>query len=40
MVPEKDGENTVSRWQNQEGFIWKKLLSDTNLPELCGIYEW
>ena len=40
MVPENDGENTVSRWQNQEGFIWKKLLSDTHLTELCGIYEW
>lgn len=40
MVPENNGKNTVSRWQNQEGFIWKKLLSDTNLTELCGIYEW
>ena len=40
MVPKKDGENTVSRWQNQEGFIWKKIQSDSNLLELCGIYEW
>ena len=40
MVPAKDSENTVSRQQNQEGFIWEKIQSDSNLLELCGIYEW
>ena len=29
-----------TRRQNQVGFIWKYILYDGNLPELCGIYEW
>ena len=40
MVPLNDGTNTVNRHQNQLGFIWKYILNDPNLTELCGIYEW
>ena len=40
MVPLYNGTNTVTRRQNQVGFIRKYLLYDGNLPELCGIYEW
>ena len=40
MVPLYDRINTVNRHQNQVGFIWKYILYDGNLPELCGIYEW
>ena len=40
MVPLYDRTNTVNRHQNQVGFIWKYILYDGNLPELCGIYEW
>ena len=40
MVPLYDRINTVNRHQNQVGFIWKYILNDGNLPELCGIYEW
>ena len=38
--PLYDRTNTVNRDQNQVGFIWKYMLNDGNLPELCGIYEW
>ena len=40
MVPLYDRTNTVNRDQNQVGFVWKYILKDGNLPELCGIYEW
>ena len=40
MVPLNDGRNITSRGQNQVGFIWKYILNDHNLIELCGIYEW
>ena len=40
MVPQYSGTNTVTRRQNKVGFIWKYILYDGNLPELCGIYEW
>ena len=40
MVPQYSGTNTVTRRQNKVGFIWKYMLYDGNLPELCGIYEW
>ena len=40
MVPLYNGANTVNRHQNQVGFIWKYILNDRNLIELCGIYEW
>ena len=40
MVPLYNGTNTVNRHQNQVGFIWKYILYDGNLQELCGIYEW
>ena len=39
MVPLYDRTNTVNRDQNQVGFIWKYILIDGNLPELCGIYD-
>ena len=39
MVPLYD-RTSVDRDQNQVGFIWKYILTDGNLPELCGIYEW
>ena len=40
IVPLNDGRNIMSRGQNQVGFIWKYILNDHNLTELCGIYEW
>ena len=40
MVPLYNGTNTGNRHQNQVRFIWKYILCDGNLPELCGIYEW
>ena len=40
MVPLYNGTNTENRHQNQVGFIWKYILNDPNLTELCGIYEW
>ena len=40
MVPLYDRTNTKNRDQKQVGFIWKYILNDGNLPELCGIYEW
>ena len=40
MVPLYNVTNTVNRHQNQVGFIWKYILNDRNLTELCGIYEW
>ena len=40
MVPLYNGAYTVNRHQNQVGFIWKYILNDRNLIELCGIYEW
>ena len=40
MVPLYNGANTENRHQNQVGFIWKHILNDHNLIELCGIYEW
>ena len=40
MVPLYDRTNTVNGDQNQVGFVWKYILKDGNLPELCGSYEW